>query len=136
MIQGQPCSVAIIDDDEDISCLLEALVATRSEYEVVSMTGDPVAGERLAAELRPEVVVVGAHRSTFDAIDLIGRLRPADAQAFIVLLADLADPLTLLAALASGATTVLSSGWGWAELLPTLDELVLGPTGSGEPVCA
>ena len=127
MIEGQPCSVAIIDDDEDITCLLEALVATRRDYEVVSMTDDPTVGERLAADLRPAVVVVGSHRSTFDPISLIGRLRAAHTEACIVLLADLADPLTLLDALACGATTVLSSGWGWAELLPTLDQLAHPP---------
>jgi DNA-binding NarL/FixJ family response regulator len=116
--------VLIIDDDEDVSALLEALVATSDRYEVAAVTGDPVEGLAAAGAQMPEIAVVGAHRDTFSAVDAVGRLRRQSGDLCIVLLADLADPITLLDALASGANTVLSSGSGWAELLPALDLLV------------
>jgi DNA-binding NarL/FixJ family response regulator len=119
-------SVLIIDDDEDVSALLEALVATSERYAVAGVTGDPDEGMSMAVAGRPDVAVVGSHRETFAAVDLVARLRDASADLCIVLLADLADPITLLDALASGANTVLSSGSGWAELLPALDLLADG----------
>ena len=118
--------VLIIDDDEDVSALLEALVATSDGYCVASVTSDPEDGLAAAGILQPEIAVVGAHRDSFVAVDVVARLRDQSADLCIVLLADLADPITLLDALASGANTVLSSGSGWAELLPALDLLVDG----------
>ena len=119
-------SVLIIDDDEDVTALLEALVGSRPGYRVVGAFEDPHAGESAMTDLRPEIAIVGSHRESFQAIDLIARVR-ADLDgddACIVLLADLPDPITLLDALACGASTVLSSGAGWSELMPALDLLV------------
>ena len=117
-------SVLIIDDDEDVSALLEALVATSGHYRVAAVTGDPSAGIDGLDALAPDIAVVGSHRETFEAVDVVADLRRRSQDLCIVLLADLADPITLLDALASGASTVLSSGSGWAELLPALDLLV------------
>jgi DNA-binding NarL/FixJ family response regulator len=122
-------SVLIIDDDEDVSALLEALVDASDRYHSVAVTGDPDAGESAACAFEPDIAVVGSHRETFSAVRLVGRLRDLSSTTCIVLLADLADPITLLDALASGANTVLSSGSGWAELLPALDLLVEGGQG-------
>jgi len=119
-------TVLVIDDDEDITSLIEVLVTTRTDYCLLDATSDPFEGAARAAAERPRVVIVGAHRSTFQPVDLIARLRRHDDDACIVLLADLADPITLLDALGAGATTVLSSGWGWSELMPTLDLLTKG----------
>jgi DNA-binding NarL/FixJ family response regulator len=117
-------SVLIIDDDEDVSALLEALVATSGHYRVAAVTGDPSAGLDGLDALAPDIAVVGSHRETFEAVDVVADLRRRSQDLCIVLLADLADPITLLDALASGASTVLSSGSGWAELLPALDLLI------------
>jgi DNA-binding NarL/FixJ family response regulator len=117
-------SVLIIDDDEDVSALLEALVEASDRYRSIAVTDDPEAGDAITIAFEPDVAVVGSHRDTFSAVDLVGRLRDRSSELCIVLLADLADPITLLDALASGASTVLSSGSGWAELLPALDQLV------------
>ena len=122
-------SVLIIDDDEDVSALLEALVATSDRYQVAGVTGDPADGLGTLAVMAPDIAVVGSHRASFAAVDVVARLRAASSTLCIVLLADLADPITLLDALASGANTVLSSGSGWAELLPALDLLVDGGQG-------
>jgi DNA-binding NarL/FixJ family response regulator len=122
-------SVLIIDDDEDVSALLEALVDASDRYRTVAVTGDPDAGESAAAVFEPEITVVGSHRESFSAVDVVGRLRDLSSETCIVLLADLADPITLLDALASGANTVLSSASGWAELLPALDLLMAGGQG-------
>lgn len=119
-------SVLIVDDDEDVTALLEALVGTRPGYRVVGAFADPAEGEAAALALRPDIAIVGSHRESIEAIDLVGRIRTAVEGCCIVLLADLADPLTLLDALARGASTVLSSGAGWAELMPALD-LLLDP---------
>ena len=87
--------------------------------------------------LRPEISVVGSHRETFQPIDVIARLRDTrGGDGCIVLLADLADPLTLLDALACGATTVLSSAAGWSELMPALDLLVEQHPSALEPAAS
>ena len=125
MTDGASRSVLIINDDEDLSSLLEAIVESRPGYHVVGVYDDPSDGESAAAMLRPAISVVGSHRETFQPIDVIARLRAAaDDDSCIVLLSDLADPLTLLDALACGASTVLSSASGWSELMPALDLLV------------
>ena len=117
-------SIVIIDDDEDITALLEALVSTRPEYVLAGVHDAGTTGCAAAAAVRPDALVVGAQRGTFDALEVIGELRQLLPDACIVLLADVADPLTLLDGLAGGASTVLSSGWGWAELMPALDLLL------------
>src|SRR5690349_16372400 len=71
-------SVLVIDDDEDISCLIEALVTTRADYRFIDAISDPFDGAVRAAAEGPQVVIVGAHRSTFQPIDLIARLRRHD----------------------------------------------------------
>ena len=124
MTDGASRSVLIINDDEDLSSLLEAIVESRPGYHVVGVYDDPSDGESAAAMLRPAISVVGSHRETFQPIDVIARMRVAADDGCIVLLADLADPLTLLDALACGASTVLSSASGWSELMPALDLLV------------
>ena len=118
-------SIVIVDDDEDIVSLLEALISTRDDYRLSGVFVDVGAASASAvASARPDALVVGAQRCTFDPIELIRALRAELPDACIVLLADVADPLTLLDALAGGASTVLSSGWGWAELMPSLDLLL------------
>ena len=119
-------SIVIVDDDEDIVALLEALIGTRAEYRLAGVYADGDTGSAavLGGGVRPDALVVGAQRGTFDAIEMIRALREELPDACIVLLADVADPLTLLDALAGGASTVLSSGWGWAELMPALDVLL------------
>ena len=122
---GASRSIVIIDDDEDIVALLEALISTRAEYRLEGASADADAGCAAAvSSTRPDALVVGAQRGTFDPIETIRELREELPDACIVLLADVADPLTLLDALAGGASTVLSSGWGWAELMPALDLLL------------
>ena len=118
-----PRSVLIVDDDEDVTALLEALVGTRPGYRVVGAYADPQLGETAAVALRPEVAIVGSHRETFEPIDVIDRMHRSVDGLCIVLLADLADPITLLDALARGASTVLASASGWSELMPALDLL-------------
>ena len=123
-IDAAPRSVLIIDDDEDVSALLEALVATRPGYRVVGVHRGPADGEAAATALRPDIAVIGSHRETFDAVELVTRVHAAADDVCVVLLADLPDPITLLDALARGVSTVLSSSAGWAELMPALDLLV------------
>ena len=123
-IDAESRSVLIIDDDEDVTALLEALVGARPGYRVVGAFADPHQGEAAAVALRPDIAIIGAHRETFVAIDLISRVHAEVEDVCIVLLADLADPITLLDALARGAATVLSSAAGWAELMPALELLV------------
>ena len=117
-------SVLIVDDDEDVAALLEALVGARPGYRVAGVHADPAQGEAAAVGLRPDIAIVGSHRETFSPIDVIDRIHRAVDDVCIVLLADLADPITLLDALARGASTVLSSASGWSELMPALDLLI------------
>lgn len=130
MVDKSPRSVFVVDDDEDVAALFEALVDTRPGYEVAGAFAEGAAGVAAAAELRPDVAVVGAHRGTFDPLEVIRGLRASDESICVVLLADVADPITLIDALGAGAATVLSSGSGWSELMPTLDRLTGGATGA------
>ena len=117
-------SVLIIDDDEDVSALLEALVSARATYEVVGSVTTPLGAETALTFWSPDVVVVGSHRNGFDAVDVVAQARRLARASCIVLLADLPDPITLLDALASGASTVLGSAAGWSELMPAVDLLL------------
>ena len=136
MTDGASRSVLIINDDEDLTSLLEAIVESRPGYHVVGVFDDPSDGEAAAIRLRPTISVVGSHRETFQPIDAIARMRRDAEDRCIVLLADLADPLTLLDALACGATTVLSSASGWSELMPALDLLVEQRSSALEPAAS
>ena len=119
-----PRTVLLIDDDDDVRALLEALVAARPGYCVVGSVGAfPEAREPLA-NLTPQVVVIGSHRDGFEPMAAVTYVRVAVPEARIVLLEDLVDPITLLDALARGADTVLSSGAGLFELMPAVELLL------------
>lgn len=119
-----PRTVLIIDDDDDVRALLEALVESRRGYRLAGSVGTFPAARLPLATWAPDVVVVGAHRDGFEPMAAVAYVRLAVPEACIVLLADLADPITLLDALARGADTVLSSASGWCELMPAVDLLL------------
>lgn len=118
-----PRSVLIVDDDEDLTALVEGLVQSRAGYELVGVVSGGEVGVGLAAVVQPDIAIVGCHRGTFDPLDTVAGIRDGSVGVCVVLLADLADPITFLDSLSAGAATVLSSSSGWSELMPTLDLL-------------
>ena len=117
-------SVLIIDDDDDVRDLLDALVGARPGFRLVGSVGTLAAARLPLAASAPDVVVIGAHREGFEPMAAVAYVRLALPDACVVLLADLADPITLLDALARGADTVLGSATGWCELMPAVELLV------------
>ena len=117
-------TILIIDDDGDVRGLLEALVGTRPGFRLVGSVATLAEGRLPLQAWTPDVVVIGAHREGFEPMAAVAYARLAAPEACVVLLADLADPITLLDALARGADTVLSSAAGWCELMPAIELLL------------
>jgi anti-anti-sigma factor len=117
-------TVVVIEDDEDLASLLEALLQGRPDLRLVAPPGPLDAGLTAVEEHRPDVVIVGDHGDAADLRSVLARVRRRVPHAKVVVLSRLADPYTLLSALEDGADAVLDDASLWRELLPVVRELL------------
>lgn len=96
--------VLIVDDHPVLRMGLAAVLGTYDDVEVVGDTGDPSAVLTLAAELRPDVVVLDLGLGTANGVDLIPRL--SETSRVLVFTATGAER-AVIGALDAGATGFL-----------------------------
>ena len=119
--EPRPVGVILVDSDEDIRGLLRLMLDQDDRFLVAAEANDSRLALTFVSELQPDVVVLNLDTGALDALPLLRRQCP---RAAIVLYSAFPDPLTLAAVLMAGADSYLDVGTTWAELLPTLVELV------------
>jgi two-component system nitrate/nitrite response regulator NarP len=117
--------VVLIGDDEDIRNLLEAVLNHQRHFEVVGEACDGDEAVALASRLQPNAVVLDLALSGLDGLRILPLLRLAAPETKIVVYTSFADPLTLAAVLLAGADSYLDVSTTWAEIVPTLEALLV-----------
>jgi DNA-binding NarL/FixJ family response regulator len=117
--------VILVDDDEDIRNLLEAILNHQPDFEVVGEACDGDEAVALASRLHPDAVVLDLALSGLDGLRVLPLLRLAAPETKIVVYTSFADPLTLAAVLRSGADSYLDVSTTWSEIVPTLEALLV-----------
>lgn len=113
-------SVVVIDGDEDVAALVEAMVEIDDRFRLVGTARTGTEGFALTAAAQPDVVVLDLELPGVDALTVLPMLRRA-CTAVIVTFSEFADPATLVTATERGADLYLDKGRLWAELLPCVE---------------
>ena len=114
-----PLRVLLIDDDVDVANLIEVLIDLDDRFSLVGVADSAPVGIDLAAEHRPDVIVLDLHLPGMNGFDAIPSLREVGGCPIVVFSA-FPDVYTLLDVVSSGADSYLNKATAWAELLPTL----------------
>lgn len=115
------CRVVLIDDDEDVAVLIEAMLGDDPRFDVVGVARDGEAGVELADTLQPDAVVLDLELPGLDGIEAIPLLRQRAPGAKIVVFSAFPDPYTLLDVIERGADAYVDKAATWAQLVPALE---------------
>ncbi len=126
MTERTPVRVLVIDDVEDMRTLARLRLAEHVDFEVVGEAANAAEGERLAADLQPDAVIVDMTLPGTDGPETIMRLRAVAPSARI--LAVSATPSGPGAGLeeqarAAGANAFADKGLGFAAVIDQLAQL-------------
>ncbi|MDP9490649.1 MAG: response regulator transcription factor [Actinomycetota bacterium] len=78
--------VVVADDEPLFVEMIQAMLAAEEGIEVVATARDGRMAVRLAAELRPDVIVMDVSMPVMDGIDATRRIRDQDANACVLIL--------------------------------------------------
>jgi DNA-binding NarL/FixJ family response regulator len=115
------CRIVVVDDDEDVVSLIEAILDDDPRFEVVGMAYDGLQGVALAAQLQPDAVVLDLELPSCDGLSAIPRVRHEVPGAKIVVFSAYPDPYTLLDVVQRGADAYVDKATTWSELVPALE---------------
>lgn len=79
-------SVLVIDDEPLFVDMIQALLAAEEGIAVLATAGDGQAAVQLAAELRPDVIVMDVSMPVMDGIEATSRIRQDDPDACVLIL--------------------------------------------------
>ena len=99
--------VLLAEDHNLVRAGLERLLATATDFDVVGGVADGAEAIRLAAELRPDVVLMDLSMPNVDGIEATRTIVAANEEVQVVVLTSLADRERILAALDAGAVGYL-----------------------------
>jgi DNA-binding NarL/FixJ family response regulator len=109
--------VLLVDDQQLVRAGLRMLCDSAGDLEVVGEAGSGADGVRLAARLRPDVVLMDLRMPGMDGIRCTTRILAADPAARVLVLTTFDDDEHLYPALAAGACGFLVKDASPAELL-------------------
>jgi DNA-binding NarL/FixJ family response regulator len=95
--------VLVVDDDPEVRRTLAAVIATDPGLELVAEAADGRAAVALAAQHRPDVVLLDIRMPGLDGLTALERLRPADGGPRVVMLTTFGEAGNVRRAIAAGA---------------------------------
>ncbi|HHO69063.1 MAG TPA: response regulator [Gammaproteobacteria bacterium] len=119
--------ILLIDDHTLFRVGLEGLLGHRS-IEIVASVGDGREGLDLAAELKPDIVLLDMRMPDIDGIGVLKKLREQGFQNPIVMLTTSSDERDLVESLRNGAQGYLLKDMEPDELVLALRDIVKGKT--------
>lgn len=125
-MSADPIRVLVVDDHTLFRRGLIALLATQSQLQVVGEAGDAGAAERLAAELRPQVILLDNHLPGVTGVQALPALKAAAPGAQVLMLTMSESEADLGAALRAGACGYLLKTADNHELTQAIERAVRG----------
>lgn len=122
----EPIRVLVVDDHTLFRRGLIALLATQSQLQVVAEAGDAGTAERLAAELRPQVILLDNHLPGVTGVQALPALRAAAPGVQVLMLTMSESEADLGAALRAGACGYLLKTADNHELTQAIERAVRG----------
>jgi DNA-binding NarL/FixJ family response regulator len=118
--------VLIADDHAVVRAGLSQLLATFPEVELVAVAADGQEAVALAAEHRPDVVLMDLEMPVLDGIEATRRIRAAQPEVAVVVLTSFSDRDRILRALDAGAAGYLLKDAEPSELARAIDAAARG----------
>jgi DNA-binding NarL/FixJ family response regulator len=118
--------VLLADDQRVVREGLATLLGLLEGVEVVGAAADGEAVVELAAELRPDVVLMDLRMPRCDGVEATRRLRGVDPDVRVLMLTTFADDRSLIDALRAGARGYLTKDAGAEEIHRALLQVVEG----------
>jgi len=118
--------VLIVDDHAIVRTGLSQLLGTADDIELVGAAGDGVEAVAMAAELRPDVVLMDLSMPGTDGIAATGQIVAADPGVHVLVLTSFSDQARILDALQAGAEGYLLKHSEPEVILAGVREIVAG----------
>jgi DNA-binding NarL/FixJ family response regulator len=122
----EPITVLIVDADEIVRLGLRAALAVDRRVRVVGDAENVAAAIKLAASLRPAIVVVAGALSEGGVVELCGRLREASPATRVMILARGVDGASVVDAVRAGAAGYFTKHPGRDELCRAVRAVAAG----------
>ncbi|MFJ4184499.1 response regulator [Kitasatospora sp. NPDC089509] len=118
--------VVLADDQPLVRAALEMVIAETTDVEVVGEAGDGAEAVRLAAELRPDVVVMDIRMPGTDGIEATRRVTAAGGPTRVVVLTTFDEDEHVYAALRAGASGFLVKDMALDDILAAVRVVAAG----------
>ena len=118
--------VMLADDHLVVRMGLAAIISIERDMEVVGEAADGLAAVKLAAELRPDVVIMDIMMPKLDGVAATAEIHRRNPDAHILVLTSFGTSEDLRRALASGATGALVKDSAQTELVSAIRECAAG----------
>ncbi|MFT7775207.1 response regulator [Roseateles sp.] len=125
-MSADPIRVLVVDDHTLFRRGLIALLATQSQLQVVGEAGDAGAAERLAAETKPQVILLDNHLPGVTGVQALPALKAAAPGAQVLMLTMSESEADLGAALRAGACGYLLKTADNHELTQAIERAARG----------
>ena len=119
-------SVVLADDHQVVRQALHALLAGESSLQVVGEAAETMAAVDLAAQLVPDVLLVGLMVPGLAAMEVIRRVKRLKVATHVVVLSMASDEAQAAAAMASGADGYVGKDANAADLVHAIHEVAAG----------
>jgi DNA-binding NarL/FixJ family response regulator len=125
-VSGGQIRILVADDQRVVREGLVMLLGLLPGVEVVGAAADGEQAAALAAELRPDVVLMDLRMPRLDGVQATRRLRDHDPEVAVIALTTYADDRSVVEALRAGARGYLTKDAGAEEIRRALEAVVGG----------
>ncbi len=122
MSDSRRFGVLVVDDDGDLRLLVRSLLDTHPQLYVVAEAEDGATALRLAAECRPDVVILDLGLPDITGHDVVTALRATDPNVRVVIYTG-NEPVSRSAVMALGAAGLVLKGEALARLLHVVEDV-------------
>ena len=126
MSSSERIRVMIVDDHSILRVGLKQVLEQSDEFEVVGQAGDGEEAVRVAAEVKPDVVVMDVMMPNMDGVEACREIMESAPETRVVMLTASMEEDAVVEAVAAGATGYLQKETGLERLLSAVRAVVRG----------